>query len=159
MAKRGRGHRSIQGGWKNFAQPDHRILRRTACLKIAFQIPFAATMLVQTFVERVSLVLFSLDLPAPLLRVCILCVRVCVCVCVFRAVLRAGFSSRFGKRWEPMFARPILAARFFHLRVECQSTAMCADRQRIPSRRLRLLRDRKHSCPCIPASDCLALVA
>lgn len=157
MTKRGRGHRSIQGGWKYFAQPDRRILRRTARLKIAFQIPFAATMLAQTFVERVSLVLFPLDLPAP--PPCVYIMRTCMYVYVFRAVLRVGFSSRFGKRWEPMFARPILAARFFHSRVECQSTATCADRQRIPSRRLRLLRDRKHSCPCIPASDCLELVA
>ena len=106
-----------------------------------------------------SLSSFSLSIFLHHFSVCVYYAYVCVCVCVFRAVLRAGFSSRFGKRWEPMFARPILAARFFHLRVECQSTAMCADRQRIPSRRLRLLRDRKHSCPCIPASDCLALVA
>ena len=88
--ERERGHRNIQGGWKNFAQPDHRILRRTAHLKIAFQIPFAATMLAQTFVQRVSLVLFPLDLPAPLLRVCILCVRVCLCVCLSR-----GFTGWF----------------------------------------------------------------
>lgn len=115
MAKRGRGHRSIQGGRKNFAQPDRRILRRTARLKIAFQIPFAATMLAQTFVERVSLVLFPFDLPAPLLRVCILCVRVCMCMSFARfyglvslagsvndgsRCLHGQFSQRVSSTWE-----------------------------------------------------------